>query len=172
MFKKFISMAILVMVVFAFIPLNAQMPLWNPNIHGSIGGVPGVLIIPIDTDLTADTFLLGDTSSVALFYYPPFPMEITDVKVWSNNDAGDSALVVIYSCEGTSGSQIAAATDTCVSTKWLMTDSCSTYGTLSSTYKCITPTEGMAVLFDFIAASPNDWTVIIEYVTRLKDPYE
>jgi len=162
-------------ILAALLLMSAQMAnaqFWLPHFLGDVSGVRGQLFIPVDTDLTADMWLWGDTLGATSAYYPDQPMQIDDIKVYHNSDAGDTFFVRIYSYEAGAGAQLVALTDTCIGTAPVLHSDISTYGTLSDTYAVITPTEGMGIQFDFLAGTPNDVFIMIDYTWRKKETLE
>lgn len=147
--------------------LIAQDVLWNPLIRGNIDGARWEKTF-VMADLTADEWIFGDTTANGMFV-PEQPLEIIDIAIFGDPDSGDSMRVVIYDCAaGTGNSQVAAISDTLVGTTWSMKDDIAINGTLSSTYKIITASEGMAIEYDFIAGTPNKVRVMIigKYVQK------
>jgi len=146
---------------------GGQTKWYRPVIKGDVSGIKGTMHFEI-TDPTADRWILGDTTA-GDFYTPPQPMEITDVKVFWDPDNGDSCRVTAYDAAGGTGvAQTIVQTDTLLGTTWTQVDS----NTVSSTYKVVTPAEGLALEFDFIAGTPNSVLVTIEYIWRTNDNYE
>lgn len=144
---------------------------YNPMILGDPHGIRGALVFRLDTDLTADTWLLGDTTQSGNVWMPEQPIEIEDIIIYHDPDADDSFYVRIYAYDATA-CEAAAVSERADSTAWILQDDISTNGTLSDTYKIIDDDEGMAVLFDHVGGTPNDVTIMIEYVTRIKDNLE
>ena len=140
----------------------------NPKVLGGISGEWETLswFIPAPT---ADMFLLGDTSAAGM-YVPEYKaiMEIKDLKVGANFDSGDSMRVILYEANGDDANSVVAQTDTLLGTTYEMADST----TVSTTHTTITSAEGASILLDFIAGTPTNVTITLEFRRRFGDAYE
>ncbi len=138
----------------------------NPVFRGNTSGNRFIMTWKI-ADVTADTWVLGDTTAAGM-YVPEQPLEITDVKLFGDPDSGDSLRVVVYAANGGQANETVATTSYLLGTTWArVTDT-----SVSTTYGIVTATEGMGVLIDFQAGTPNSVTVIIEGKYRQGDYLE
>jgi len=156
------------LVVFAVIALGAYDLIYFPLFQTDVDGIRFEWVFNIATDLTSDTWLLGDTTAAGMFVTEQ-PIEIVDVKIFGDPDSGDTCNVVIYSASsGTGVAEVAAQSDSLCGTTWAFIDGC----TPSSTYKVITPTEGLAIMWNHIAGSPNSVKVVVVGKYKIKDALE
>jgi len=142
--------------------------LYSPIIKGDASGYRGNFTFVLsDSDAASSMWLLGDTTAAGM-YVPPQTLEITDLKVLWDPDSGDSIRVIVYASNGGLANETIVDSDTLTGTAVAMDDS----NTVSSTYKSVTTTEGLAIRYIKIAGSPNKVNVILEYKYRISDAYE
>jgi hypothetical protein len=163
--KTFIVFMLALLVLFS---LGWKDIIYSPLIRGDVDGIPFVWTFKF-ADITADTWVIGDTTTAGM-YVPSQPLEITNVEMYGDPDAGDSIRVVVYSAAGggTSNAEVAGTSAWLVGTTWAQTGT----ATVSATYDIITPTEGLGVLLDFKAGTPNSCTLTIEGIYRQTDSDE
>lgn len=138
----------------------------NPIFRGNTSGNRFIMTWKI-ADVTADTWVLGDTTAAGM-YVPEQPLEITDVKLFGDPDSGDSLRVLVYAANGGQANETVVTTSYLLGTTWArVTDS-----SVSSTYGIVTATEGMGILIDFQAGTPNSVTLTIEGKYRQGDYLE
>lgn len=153
-----------IVIIFSVLSIGAKDIIWFPMFKGNCDGTRITVVIPV-ADLTADKWVLGDTTTAGA-YYPEQALELVDVKVLGDFDSGDSMKVTVY--ETNSTNDTIAVSDTLVGTAF-----CSvTDATITAANKIIDTDEGMAVLYDFIAGTPNNVSIILEFITRQKDYLE
>ncbi|UCE07781.1 MAG: hypothetical protein JSW07_07045 [bacterium] len=142
--------------------------LYSPIIKGNASGYRGAMAFVLsDADAASSMWVLGDTTAAGM-YVPPQSLEITDLKVLWDPDSGDSIRVIVYAPNGDLANETIVDSDTLLGTAVAMDDS----NTVSSTYKTVTSTEGLAIRYIAIAGSPNDVNIILEYKYRISDAYE
>lgn len=155
---------------FSFVAARYE-KLYNPIVKGDASGIPGSFVFSLaDDQAAADLWLLGDTTTAGRFEVEQ-PIQITDVKIFGDPDNGDTCCVKVYAFPSAHNPEaILAPSDSLYGTSY--TKIADMTSSLSSTYKTVTTTEYLAVLYDFIDGTPNKVTVVIEYVTRIADAYE
>ena len=169
--RKNIIVGLLVALFIATIGFTGYEKLYHPVIKGNASGIRGNFTFSIaDDQAAADLWLLGDTTTAGRFK-PEQPIEITDVKIFGDPDSGDTCCVKIYGFPSAHNPEtIIAPTDSLYGTSY--TKIADMTSSLSSTYKTVTTSEYFAVLYDYIAGTPNKVTVVIEYKYRIGDAYE
>jgi hypothetical protein len=142
--------------------------IYSPVIEGNADGIRGNMTFVLsDADAQSSMWLAGDTTAAGM-YVPPQPIEITDLKVLWDPDSGDSIRVVVYAANGGLANETIVDSDTLVGSAVAMDDS----NTVSSTYKTVTSTEGLAIRYIAISGTPNDVNVILEYKYRISENAE
>jgi len=140
---------------------------YNPILKGNVSGTRLIWTFNLG-DPTADQWLLGDTTAAGM-YVPEQPIEIIDIKIFGDPDSGDTSCVHIYAANGDLANEtILSPSDSLCGTAYIMIDD----QTMSSTYKTVTTIEGLALLYDHIAGTPNKVQIILEAKTRIADAYE
>jgi mannose/fructose-specific phosphotransferase system component IIA len=165
--KTYKALIIALVFVFGLLMIGQRQLLWNPMVRGNSSGIRFQQTVYLGSP-TADVWVWGDTSAAGMCV-PEQPMELIDVKIFADPDSADSCRVIVYgAAAGTGTAETICSTDTLVGTTFAKAHN----QTISSTYKTVTATEGYGVLFDFIAGTPNNVTVQLEWKTRLQDAYE
>ena len=134
---------------------------------GPVGGGALLVVCLDDSSAKSSTWLLGDTTAAGM-YVPEQSLEIQDLKILWDPDSGDSIRVIVYAANGDLANETIVDSDTLVGSAWAMDDS----NTVSSTYKTVTTTEGLAIRYIAIAGTPNKVNVILEAKQRINDAYE
>ena len=136
--------------------------------YGEVSGIPLVYTFSLaDADAASSMWVLGDTTAAGM-YVPEQPIEIQDLKVLWDPDSGDSIRVIVYAANGDGANETIVDTDTLTGSAVVMVDD----NSVSSTYKTVTPSEGLAIRYIAINGSPNDVQIILEAKTRISDAYE
>jgi hypothetical protein len=176
--KLYLIVAIIFIVALTFYGA-ARSPLYNILLYGETSGLYwSKQFFVDDSSAASDKWVYGDTAdpvlNMARFYTGSTshsqPIEITDIKVTWDPDSGDSIRVFIYDCGFNDDSLSTAVvyTDTLLGTTWSTEEG----PTISTTQKTITPSEGMAILYHYIAGSPNSVRIDVEGRTRQVDIHE
>jgi len=141
---------------------------YKPIIKGDADGIRGNMTFVLsDADAQSSMWLAGDTTAAGMFV-PEQAIEITDLKILHDPDSGDSIRVIVYAANGDLANETVVDSDTLIGTSVVMDDD----NTVSSTYKTITTTEGLAIRYIAIAGTPNDVSIVLEYTYRISDNAE
>lgn len=162
-----ISIIIAIVLIGTFLQARYD-KLYQPIILGDASGTRLAYTFCLDDAQAGNSqWLLGDTTAAGMFV-PEQALEIQDLKILWDPDSGDSIRVLVYAANGDLANETIADSDTLLGSAYEMNDDF----TMSSTYKTVTTTEGLAIRYIAIAGTPNKVNIILECKTRISDAYE